>query len=38
MSKWSKLYEEEIRKTTIDNYISEKLKSKKRLIKIINNF
>lgn len=38
MSKWSKLYEEELFKTSTDSYIIEKLKTKKRLIKIINKY
>ncbi len=29
MSKWSELYENEINKTSLDNYIYDKLKTKK---------
>ena len=38
MSRWSKLYEEEINRTTVDNYILEKLKTKKKIIKLINKY
>lgn len=38
MSKWSELYDNEIRRTSLDNYICDKLKTKKRLIKLINKY
>lgn len=38
MSKWSKLYEQEIKSTTLENYVSNKLKSKKQIIKLINKY
>lgn len=39
MSKWSMLYEKEILEAeSIDNYINEKLKTKKKIIKLINKY
>lgn len=39
MSKWSKLYEEEIKKAdSLDNYIYNKLKTKTKIIKLINKY
>lgn len=38
MSKWSELYENEINKTSLDNYIYDKLKTKKNVIKLINKY
>lgn len=38
MSKWSNLYETEILNTTIDNYIDDKLKSKKKVVKTISKY
>ncbi len=38
MSKWSILYENEILLTTADNYIKEKLKTKKNIVKLVNKY
>ncbi len=38
MSKWSKLYEKEIRETDVKSYISEKLRTKDTIIKLINKY
>ncbi len=38
MSKWSELYEEEIRKTTIEKYVEEKLRTKDKIIKLIDKY
>ncbi len=38
MSKWSKLYEKEITSTSVDDYIREKLRTKKSIINLINKY
>lgn len=38
MSKWSELYDNEINKTSVDNYICNKLKTKKSVIRLINKY
>lgn len=38
MSKWSKLYEEEIKETDVKSYIEEKLRTKGTIIKLINKY
>lgn len=38
MSKWSKLYEDEIKETDVRSYIEEKLRTKKTIINLINKY
>ncbi len=38
MSKWSTLYENEIHSTSVDHYINEKLRTKKKIVKLINKY
>lgn len=38
MSKWSMLYEKEIQLSTVDEYINEKLRTKKKIVKLINKY
>lgn len=38
MSKWSKLYEEEIKATTVADYIEEKLRTKNKIISLIKKY